>query len=220
MKRTGGLLLLLCLMILTLPLYLFMPKVYFFLNLAFTLFIILILIFEPYWKKGAVLLCLGIIEFLLFLVNFSIFRKFLLIHTGIHVLTLLFVILIVFIAHILRISENKQNKNRRKNKQNESLVEKEEEIVDEKSTMNESTDSKSEDVDDNEIGLDISNENNEVDNEVGKKTIEKSYYLTTDKKVHLSGCLKIVDIDNATVTSSKRYAESKKFKPCDECRPF
>jgi len=73
-------------------------EILFFLNAV--LFITLII--EPYWKVGAWLLFLTSIEVNLYVVNFFLYQRFLIIHKYLNIVAVFFALMITYVAHKMK----------------------------------------------------------------------------------------------------------------------
>ena len=209
MKRTGWFIFIIGLMFLLNPFYYIKPLIrpYFAAMFILDLMLIFIMVREPYWKKGAWLVYFAIVEFLLYLTNIVYFRKLIVLNLYLNQFTIFCALVVVIIAHMIKDNQGKKAED----------VEEFEDYVD-----NNSEESNKQ-VEDKESAQE---EDSDVDEEPTdeipkKKDVEfVTYFMTKDNIVHIAGCIDLKDNKDMIATSSKRYAQSKKFKPCTKGNPF
>ena len=174
------------------------------------LLLFIVLSIEPFWRLGAWLIYLVMVEVFLFIINLFYVKKFIFISSIFNLAVIFFGIIIAFFAHIMKSQEDKSKNNFEKPKNKTGH---DEEGPKENSLKENSEKEISKEENPNE-------ENTEETKKEIKETENKSYVLSRDNVVHSFECDLLDSKEDATVIGSKRYAESKKYKVCEVCRPF
>lgn len=172
----------------------------------------LILVFEPYWKKGAWLIFIMIIEVFIYVTSvFLIKGNF--IFGVFNILSLICGIFIVMIAHFMKPSKIDKNTNSSNNREKKKQERNQESRHNIKTEIDNKTNKFENDISD-------SNEDEQESEPVAKKNVKIQYFILQDKIIHKPDCNKYNKKLEFKILGSKRYAQSKQFSACESCDPF